>query len=478
MVGDKIVVVGGRTGTPEQLVGQTEVFDGTAWHDGDDIPVPGDHLTAASDRDYLYAVGGRKFTSRNNTNAVQRYDPATNQWTTLPPLPKPVSGAGAAIIDGQLLVAGGENTAPAVVSTVLAYDLTAPTASWTTLPSLTLARHGLAVAAIGNTLYAIGGSTQPGHTASTNTVGALNLPARPTHPAAAWQLRHASLMAVQQLSAAVLNGQIWVAGGLTSVDQGDRGDTDLRSDERMPGEPGPSLPEAVDHAMLVTYRNQVVLIGGFVTRGGDSVASAQVLIFDDSIGHWVDGPSLNHARAAGAAAVVGDKIVVVGGRTGTPSSWSARPRSSTARPGTTAPTSRCPVTTWLPRRTGTYLYAVGGRKFTSRNNTNAVQRYDPATNQWTTLPPCPNRVSGAGAAIIGGQLLVAGGENTAPAVVSTVEAYDLTAPTATWTTLPSLTQARHGLAVAAIGNTLYAIGGSTQPGHTASTNTVDALTFS
>ena len=30
---------------------------------------------------------------------------------------------------------------------------------------------------------------------------------------------------------------------------------------------------------------------------------------------WVDGPALHHGRAAGAAAVVGNKIVVIGGRT-------------------------------------------------------------------------------------------------------------------------------------------------------------------
>ena len=76
-------------------------------------------------------------------------------------------------LSGERRVAGGESTAPAVVSTVLSYDLTASTASWTKLPSLTQARHGLAVTAIGDTLYAIGGSTQPGHTASTSTVGAL-----------------------------------------------------------------------------------------------------------------------------------------------------------------------------------------------------------------------------------------------------------------------------------------------------------------
>jgi N-acetylneuraminic acid mutarotase len=117
-------------------------------------------------------VGGRKFTASSNTAAVQRYEPATDQWTTLTAMPKPVSGAGAAIIDGQLIVAGGEGTTT-VSSTVQAYDLTAPTAAWTTLPSLTQGRHGLAVTAIGNTLYAIDGSTRPGHTTSTTTVGAL-----------------------------------------------------------------------------------------------------------------------------------------------------------------------------------------------------------------------------------------------------------------------------------------------------------------
>ena len=160
---------------PEQLVGQTEIFDGKAWHDGAGIPVPGDHLAAASDRDYLYAVGGRRFTAVNNTDAVQRYDPATNRWTTLAALPQPLSGAGVAIIGGKLLVVSGENATPTVSSTVLAYDLTDPTATWTTLPSLTQGRHGLAVAAIGNTLYAIDGSTQPGHTASTSTVGCADL---------------------------------------------------------------------------------------------------------------------------------------------------------------------------------------------------------------------------------------------------------------------------------------------------------------
>ena len=298
-------------------------------------------------------------------------------------------------------------------------------------------------------------------------------------PAEGWQARHASLTAVQQVSAAVLAGQIWVAGGLTTSTTSTKATaaTQIYDPRKDAWRAGPSLPEAVDHAMLVTYQNRVTLIGGFRSRGGESVASAQVLIFDDSIGHWVKGPSLHHPRAAAAAAVVGDKIVVVGGRTG-PEQLVGQTEVYDGKAWHDGASIPVPGDHLAAASDRSSLYAVGGRKFVSPKNTAAVQRYEPATNRWTPLAPLPKPLSGTGAAIINGQLLVAGGENTTPTVVSTVQAYDLTAPTATWTTLPSLNLARHGLAVTAIGNTLYAIGGSTQPGHTASTSTVGALTFS
>jgi non-specific serine/threonine protein kinase len=285
------------------------------------------------------------------------------------------------------------------------------------------------------------------------------------------------LEAVQQVGAAVLDGEIWVAGGLTPSTKATAA-TQIYDPTKDAWRAGPSLPEAVDHPMLVTYRNRVVLIGGFRSRGGDSVASPQVLFFDDSTGHWVPGLPLHHPRAAAAAAVVGDKIVVVGGRTGPEEQLVRQTEVYDGKAWHDGADIPVPGDHLAAASDRDYLYAVGGRRIKSINNTNAVQRYDPATNRWTPLAALPEPLSGAGAAIINGQLLVAGGENTTPTVVSTVLAYDLTDPTATWTTLPPLTQGRHGLAVAAIGNALYAIDGSTQPGHTASTTTVDALTFS
>ncbi len=123
VVGNKIVVVGGRTaGTSPAEVVPTEVFDGTSWHDAAGIPVPGDHLAAASDGTYLYAVGGRRLEVTSNTAAVQRFDPKADRWIQLPPAPGKVSDAGAAIVGGRLIVAGGESIGT-VFSTVWAYDL-------------------------------------------------------------------------------------------------------------------------------------------------------------------------------------------------------------------------------------------------------------------------------------------------------------------------------------------------------------------
>ena len=167
-MGNKIVVVGGRTaGNSAAPVTPTEVFDGTSWHDAAGIPIPGDHLAAASDGTYLYAVGGRKIEVTANTAAVQRFDPNAGRWTQLPAVPSAVSDCGVAIVGGRLIVVGGESPGT-VFGTVRAYDLT--TSIWSKLPNLAVARHGLAVAAIGNTLYAIDGAAEPGHNASTRTV--------------------------------------------------------------------------------------------------------------------------------------------------------------------------------------------------------------------------------------------------------------------------------------------------------------------
>ena len=170
--------------------------------------------------------------------------------------------------------------------------------------------------------------------------------------AGSWQLGPASPFPVQQLQAAVLDGRIWLAGGLTGSSLATDRATDKTEFYDLASHTwgaGPALPFPVHHAMLVSYQGKLWLIGGFLPRGPnlEAAASAKVLFLDPSKGRWVPAPSLHHARAAGAAVVVGDKIVVLaGGPAARASGRSSRPRFSTARAGTTPPTFRSRAIIW------------------------------------------------------------------------------------------------------------------------------------
>jgi non-specific serine/threonine protein kinase len=343
-----------------QEVKPTEVFDGKGWHDAADIPVPGDHLAAVSDGRYLYAIGGRTLDASANHKALQRFDPASGKWAQLPSLPAANSDMGAAYVGGQLITFGGEN-AFSVFRTAQSFNLA--TKTWSTLPNMAEPRHGMGVAVVGKTIYAIDGASQPGHNGSTPTMQTLAVSVAPpaVRTSGGWRLGRFSEFPVQQLPAAVLHGRIWLAGGLTGAEQATN-KTEYYDTTLHQWAPGPNLPFEVHHAMLVNYRGQLWVIGGFLPRGQnmEAAASARVLILKG--GRWVNGPALHHARAAGAAAVVGTRLSwLAGGPAAGRCRRSSPRRFSTARAGTTPPISRSRVIIWRRyRMAGTCTRSAGG----------------------------------------------------------------------------------------------------------------------
>jgi N-acetylneuraminic acid mutarotase len=162
-------VVGGQA--DQKLVRETEVFDGERWTDVTDIPTPREHLGAASDGRYLYAVGGRDLSADKNSTALERYDPADDSWTKLDDMPNDVGSVGAAYVDGLVIAVGGE-TATEALDAVQAFDVESK--RWSELPALPASRHGVAVAALDDSLYAIGGAAAAGHVEPTDTVSVLD----------------------------------------------------------------------------------------------------------------------------------------------------------------------------------------------------------------------------------------------------------------------------------------------------------------
>ena len=107
---------------------------------------------------------------------------------------------------------------------------------------------------------------------------------------------------------------------------------------------------------------------------------------------------------------------------------------------------------------GRSLFTVGGRFLSPGAVSAALERFDPLTNAWERLPAMPTARGGQGAAMVGGRLVVAGGEDPRRAY-DEVEAYDVAGQQ--WSALPSLPTPRHGLAVERVGTQVLAVVGGT-----------------
>lgn len=130
------------------------------------------HVTPASGviANKLYIAGGGDGLG-GTTDVLEAYDPATNAWTVLAPMPEPRNGAAGAVIDGLFYVFGGE-TESGVTNAVSVYD--PETNAWSRSAPLPTPRTTMACGAIGNTAFLAGGS---------NASGTLNsLVSMRTHP--------------------------------------------------------------------------------------------------------------------------------------------------------------------------------------------------------------------------------------------------------------------------------------------------------
>jgi non-specific serine/threonine protein kinase len=273
----------------------------------------------------------------------------------------------------------------------------------------------------------------------------------------------------QNMASTVLDGTVWVVGGLAADSRGSRQVEGY--DPVINGwKSAPELPVRLHHQMAVTYKGELVVIGGWIPKGSDPSAQITDRVFALRNGRWAELPSLRRPRAAGAAAVVGDRIVVAGGQTDGDlidttevfdgEQWSTGAKIPTPREHLAAVSD------------GDYFYAVGGRALSPDKNSAALERYDPATDRWQRLADMPNARGGLGAAISGGHLFAVGGE-TPTRALGTVESYSIARDA--WSSAPSMRTPRHGLAVAAIGRSLYSLGGAPRPGHASASATAEAL---
>jgi N-acetylneuraminic acid mutarotase len=153
---------------PSLVLTTNEVFDPATnkWESRKPMSVARNHAYAAAINGKIYVIGGRTghafILTATNTDVVEEYSPIADMWSAPKArMPTPRSG-GAWGADGRrIYVAGGEVTTKELVGAFRAVEAYEPaTNSWISLPPMPMPRHGIAGAVIGNEFHLVSGMIQ------------------------------------------------------------------------------------------------------------------------------------------------------------------------------------------------------------------------------------------------------------------------------------------------------------------------------
>jgi N-acetylneuraminic acid mutarotase len=235
-------------------------------------------------------------------------------------------------------------------------------------------------------------------------------------------------MRSEALGAAV-DGKLYVVGGYDTEHDPDTDDptsvTRLDVFDGSRWTSGAPAPQALTHTPAVVDGRDLWLIGGFEGDSpGGSVANTWRYETDND--RWLPGPPLPEPRGAGGAAIVGRTIHYFGGAN--------RPADSerlTDRRDHWALDLSKPSPAWERRRDmpnprnhlagvglGGLVYAIGGQEGADQQNGNVgdVDRYDPASDTWTSMAELQPARGHINAAVFtaNGTIWVVGGTQSNP----------------------------------------------------------------
>jgi N-acetylneuraminic acid mutarotase len=160
--GGKLYVMGGSVlsvGAPfAKAVPRNEAYDPAtdSWRVLAPMPVGRDHLGLAVVNGKIYSFGGFTYSTHQGAGSeVFEYDPAADKWRTLTPLKAPRASTGAAVIGGKIHVIGGRGDPMTTVTTHAVYD--PATDAWTEAAPLPKARDHMVVIEAEGKIHAVGG---------------------------------------------------------------------------------------------------------------------------------------------------------------------------------------------------------------------------------------------------------------------------------------------------------------------------------
>lgn len=249
----------------------------------------------------------------------------------------------------------------------------------------------------------------------------------------------------------------------------------------------PTPPVEMNHFQAVTYGSEIYVMGAFQGKYPHETALPTIYIYSPKQGAWREGPTIPKERLRGSAGVVvrNNKIYMVCGITDGHYdghvAWFDEydPKTNTWKRLPDAPRTRDHISAAL---VGDKLVLAGGRNSTARINKvlettiAEVDVYDFKTGRWETLPATsniPTQRAGATAVTQGGKVWLIGGETVQLLAHNEAEALD--PKTGRWSAGPRLQQGRHGTQAVVHDGKIYIVAGSANHGGGPELNTVEVL---
>jgi len=162
-VDGKIYLIGGLSGSQTSNV--VFEYDPTSdqWTDLTSIcpmPTPRDHCVAATVNDKIHMIGGRQLDVYSIMDVHEVFDPVARTWETKASMPTARAGFAAAVLNGKILIMGGEGAlnSSGVFSENEEYD--PATDTWRTLSPMITPRHSTQAGVIDAVVYVAGGAPQ------------------------------------------------------------------------------------------------------------------------------------------------------------------------------------------------------------------------------------------------------------------------------------------------------------------------------
>jgi N-acetylneuraminic acid mutarotase len=195
----------------------------------------------------------------------------------------------------------------------------------------------------------------------------------------------------------------------------------------------------------------------------------------DSGGTWVELAPTPIKRTESSAALIGNKIYLLGGFT--PKGISNKVDVWDIKSSTWS--RIVPLPRGLHHTTASVvdgkLYVIGGFDSGTWRPSNVNYEYDPQVHRWTIKTPMPTARGGHAAGVINGKIHLVGGAHRKLFNLVNTSAHEVYDPkTNRWETLASMPTARDHLTVSVIGKKLHAIGGRVNVDYNKNLNTHEA----